>query len=144
MTPQTRALALAIVLASSLGCEATPRPTAATVAGTWQLVSVGGHHLPDPPNAASQLRSSSLELAVDGSFVQSESWIRHRHGAIEQSSHHQARGRWSVAGDSVRLQMQDGGVAAARVSGNQLVIETTDQADGVWEFRRASASGPRG
>jgi hypothetical protein len=141
MTPQTRALATGILLATALGCDGAPRPTFDTLTGTWELESVGGNPATD---TARKQGGTILTLSPDSSFVITGPSRERRFGAGDTKPESYVKGRWSLDGDSVRLVTPDGGGAEGQVRGDRLRMDLTGGREDVWVYRHVRSQADRG
>lgn len=83
-------------------------PAAAQVEGTYELVQINGRALPTPSPAEENvvMHGATLALSEDGRFL-----MQARAGTADaaEPQEAEARGTWTVTGDSLALTPDDGG-----------------------------------
>ena len=125
---------LAAVFAACLAAA----PAAAQVEGRYELVQINGHALPAPSPTEDDviIHRAALALMADGRFLMQ---AQASAGDDAEPRESEARGTWTVTGDSLALTPEDGGADDAllfRWTLEDGTLTLVDEEGDAYTFRR--------
>lgn len=120
------ALTLATVLAACGSSDKATGPTAATLAGVWNLQTINGNNLPYPVVAVGadhiDVVSDVITANANGTFSQLTT-LKITQSGQTQTQTQPDNGTWSLSGTAVTFSFQsDGSTGTGTLNGNTLTV----------------------